>query len=667
LFFSAESPRRVTALYALEKGQFKGYYNFATGDLFRIERTNGVVKYYQNGNLLYTSLVPSTTALMVDVGTDALGTSIENIHTSFTSKPASTIITNYVRDASGNVMAIYRTPAAGAQIPVSGNLELTEVPIYGSSRLGQYLGGRKEGQRRLGQKNYELSNHLGNVLTVITDNINMSITDGVTATVVSATDYYPFGLEMKGRSYRKPDGVTAPVVSLDFSGTVDPFRSDQVAINIENGKLKVNAASLYNSTYMVLPTTMGHVYEVKFDVDLAGGGQITAFTSDRTNNLAALGVAANGTYSYKFTATGAEVVVIFENSDSGSPRDFYLDNVIIKDLSGGANAEDAYRYGFNGKEKDNSFASNNSYDYGFRIYNPRLAKFLSVDPLTNSYPWYTPYQFAGNKPIWAIDLDGLEELIQPLENREFLPVMKAPTKLDAASNAVNNVLIFFPKVGVEIVNDGIGLINYSYGVIKGTTPNVTGAELVARAENAVHDEIKRVSKMSGGEVLGELKEGFTNWNTYKDAAKFYLVTKLPLPKTQSASQELIVAKLAQTQEKSIAYRVIRAEEDISVGLSAKNPSASYTVEGHVLHGSRIETQYISMTKDLNVAKEWASKTGNRIVEIDLNQVKGEVIDLSNQVGRDAYLKGNTAKNFATKSSEVLLHGTVPTTAIKQIP
>jgi hypothetical protein len=49
------------------------------------------------------------------------------------------------------------------------------------------------------------------------------------------------------------------------------------------------------------------------------------------------------------------------------------------------------------------------YDYGFRIYNPAIGRFLSVDPLTKSYPWYTPYQFAGNKPIWAIDLDGLEE------------------------------------------------------------------------------------------------------------------------------------------------------------------------------------------------------------------------------------------------------------------
>ncbi|MFM7852933.1 MAG: RHS repeat domain-containing protein [Flammeovirgaceae bacterium] len=61
--------------------------------------------------------------------------------------------------------------------------------------------GRKEGQLRLGKKNYELSNHLGNVLAVVTDNINMTAAEGVFATVVSSTYYYPFGLEMKGRTY----------------------------------------------------------------------------------------------------------------------------------------------------------------------------------------------------------------------------------------------------------------------------------------------------------------------------------------------------------------------------------------------------------------------------------------------------------------------------------
>ena len=64
-----------------------------------------------------------------------------------------------------------------------------------------------------------------------------------------------------------------------------------------------------------------------------------------------------------------------------------------------------YRYGFNGKETDNETGLQ---DYGFRIYNPSYGKFLSVDPLHREYPFYTPYQFAGNMPICAADLDGLE-------------------------------------------------------------------------------------------------------------------------------------------------------------------------------------------------------------------------------------------------------------------
>jgi RHS repeat-associated protein len=68
-----------------------------------------------------------------------------------------------------------------------------------------------------------------------------------------------------------------------------------------------------------------------------------------------------------------------------------------------------FRYGFNGKEKDGEVSGDgNQYDYGFRIYNPRLGKFLSVDPLSDKYAMLTPYQFASNTPIRAIDLDGLE-------------------------------------------------------------------------------------------------------------------------------------------------------------------------------------------------------------------------------------------------------------------
>ncbi|MFK8103057.1 MAG: RHS repeat domain-containing protein [Saprospiraceae bacterium] len=71
-----------------------------------------------------------------------------------------------------------------------------------------------------------------------------------------------------------------------------------------------------------------------------------------------------------------------------------------------------YRYGFNGKEIDQDMNQSGQgqsvYDYGFRIYNPSIAKFLSVDPLTKSYPELTPYQFASDSPIANIDLDGLE-------------------------------------------------------------------------------------------------------------------------------------------------------------------------------------------------------------------------------------------------------------------
>ena len=43
-----------------------------------------------------------------------------------------------------------------------------------------------------------------------------------------------------------------------------------------------------------------------------------------------------------------------------------------------------------------------------RIYNPQIGKFLSVDPISNEYPELTPFQFASNRPIEGIDLDGLE-------------------------------------------------------------------------------------------------------------------------------------------------------------------------------------------------------------------------------------------------------------------
>ncbi len=68
----------------------------------------------------------------------------------------------------------------------------------------------------------------------------------------------------------------------------------------------------------------------------------------------------------------------------------------------------AYRYGFNGKEDDGEIMGGNFYDYGFRIYNPQIGRFLSMDPLTAEYPEWSPYPFAMNRPIDGIDQDGLQ-------------------------------------------------------------------------------------------------------------------------------------------------------------------------------------------------------------------------------------------------------------------
>jgi RHS repeat-associated protein len=109
-----------------------------------------------------------------------------------------------------------------------------------------------------------------------------------------------------------------------------------------------------------------------------------------------LAVSANGTTIDYYTA------------DIISAEDYYPFGMKMPGRK--FNATD-YRYGFNGKEEDDEVKGDgNQIDYGMRVYDPRLGRFLSTDPITDKYPWYTPYQFAGNKPIWCIDLDGLEDI-----------------------------------------------------------------------------------------------------------------------------------------------------------------------------------------------------------------------------------------------------------------
>ncbi len=98
----------------------------------------------------------------------------------------------------------------------------------------------------------------------------------------------------------------------------------------------------------------------------------------------------------------ADGIIDYYNADVVTAQDYYPFGMTMPGRKYGTEG----RYGFNGKETDKETGLQ---DYGMRIYDKRLGKFLSVDPLTKSYPHYTTYSFAGNKPIWCVDLDGAEE------------------------------------------------------------------------------------------------------------------------------------------------------------------------------------------------------------------------------------------------------------------
>lgn len=111
--------------------------------------------------------------------------------------------------------------------------------------------------------------------------------------------------------------------------------------------------------------------------------------------------------TYSATPSTATTVDWY-TADVMSYSDYYAFGAPQTGRAGG----DSYRYGFNGKENDDEVkgVSGSHQDYGLRMYDPRVGRFFSSDPLRFDYPHYTPYQFAGNKPIRYIDLDGGEEL-----------------------------------------------------------------------------------------------------------------------------------------------------------------------------------------------------------------------------------------------------------------
>jgi RHS repeat-associated protein len=123
-----------------------------------------------------------------------------------------------------------------------------------------------------------------------------------------------------------------------------------------------------------------------------------------------------------------------------------------------------------------------TYDYGFRIYNPHIAKFLSTDALSKDYPWYTPYQFAGNKPIIAVDLDGLEEFIRTdymnAAGNVYRTEIQVVKRTPVSGQIVHQCVVAVDNFG----NAAINYVGTSYG---NTLPGGMGSNLFNPLENAL--------------------------------------------------------------------------------------------------------------------------------------------------------------------------------------
>jgi len=74
------------------------------------------------------------------------------------------------------------------------------------------------------------------------------------------------------------------------------------------------------------------------------------------------------------------------------------------------------RFGFNGMLRDDDVKGKlftpedegrgNSYSTHYRLYDPRVTRWFSIDPLVAQFPWTSPYTGMGNNPVSRIDPMG---------------------------------------------------------------------------------------------------------------------------------------------------------------------------------------------------------------------------------------------------------------------
>ena len=106
---------------------------------------------------------------------------------------------------------------------------------------------------------------------------------------------------------------------------------------------------------------------------------------------------------------------------------------------------------YNGKEWIEAHGLD-EYDYGARGYYAAIGRFNTVDPLSESKPWMTPYMYCSGNPVNRIDPDGMDDFFK--NNGQYSYTI---------NNGTHNIyVISYNKTNILLSNYSFGKHNAKY-------------------------------------------------------------------------------------------------------------------------------------------------------------------------------------------------------------
>ena len=206
-----------------------------------------------------------------------------------------------------------------------------------------------------------------------------------------------------------------------------------------------------------------------------------------------------------------------------------------------------YRFGFNGKENDNEVKGvGDQQNYGMRIYDPRLGRFLSVDPLTKKYAELTPYQFSSNNPIENIDIDGLEGADAKKPAEEDYIHQQQYSAID--NTGTDNPLMEKPVIQKPDANT-VPVKTQTVGPIDPTQDEAKKRQMVHKQFLAIQSGDENQRKLLDAKPVGIVEVGkFLTKNSKVDKVVGIGLTLIPIPGLEETGPFLY--SLGEAQDKA---------------------------------------------------------------------------------------------------------------------